>query len=110
FVKKLLGNFNEDLPQAVINSRRFEAILPPGWIVCRHRAEFGIPDMQKGSPDRVIFDASRKLQSLLSCKLYGDHTKAPPNLGRASEWVLQDFPTYAGALGADPDKIVALSY
>jgi len=110
FVKKLLGNFNEDLPQAVINSRRFEAILPPGWVKCRHRAEFGIPDMQRGSPDRVIFDATDILQSLLSCKLYGDHTKSPPNLGRASEWALQDYPTYAVALGSDPDKRVALSY
>jgi hypothetical protein len=66
FVKKLVGTLNEDLPQAVINSRRFEAILPPGWVSCRHRAEFGIPDKQTGSPDRIIFSANGKLHSLLS--------------------------------------------
>jgi hypothetical protein len=110
FVKKLVGTLNEDLPQAVINSRRFEAILPPGWVSCRHRAEFGIPDKQTGSPDRIIFSANGKLHSLLSCKSYGDHTKAPPNLERAAQWAVQDYPTYAGALGADPDKRVALSY
>jgi len=110
FVKKLVGTLNEDLSQAVINSRRFEAILPPGWVSCRHRAEFGIPDKQTGSPDRIIFSANGKLHSLLSCKSYGDHTKAPPNLERAAQWAVQDYPTYAGALGADPDKRVALSY
>jgi hypothetical protein len=111
FVKKLLGSlWFEYLAQAVVNSRRFTNQLPTGWVNSRHRCEFGIPDLGRGTPDRVIFDENGLFHSAQSCKLYGDHTKSPPHLDRANTWALNEAEKYAGALGIDPELRVKTSY
>ncbi len=110
WVKKVLGNWFEYLAQAVVNSRRFTNQLPAGWATSRHRCEFGIPDLRRGTPDRVIFDANGQFHSAQSCKLFGDHTKSPPELDRANTWALNEAEKYAGALGINPELRVKTSY
>lgn len=56
FARKMLGNFGEYLLDAVVNSKQKGHLVPPHWCRSVHRAEYGIGDLETGSPDRIILD------------------------------------------------------
>jgi len=56
FARKMLGNFGEFLLDAVVNSNQKGHLVPSNWCRSVHRAEYGIGDLETGSPDRIILD------------------------------------------------------
>lgn len=109
FQRKMSGNFSEYLFDAVVNSRRFEPLLPANWAKSKHRSEFNIPDLSRGSPDRVIFDHQDKLYSLCSVKSVPTRDDIPKNLERADYWANNEAEHYASSLGIDPDVRIRCS-
>jgi hypothetical protein len=100
FIQKITGAiYFEHVFDGVVNSRRFSALLPSGWVKSVHRAEFGIPESERGNPDRIIFDSKDKLQSLLSCKHLNDYKKQPDGLDKSFTWAMTDAENYAHVLG-----------
>ena len=68
FVKKMYGSIFETLWEAIVNSQRFQRILPGQPEFCYHRGDYGIEDLETGSPDKIIRlqDGSFRLVNLKS--------------------------------------------
>jgi hypothetical protein len=112
FIQKITGAvYFEHLLDAVVNSRRFSALLPSGWVKSVHRAEFGIPESERGNPDRIIFDSKDKLQSLLSCKHLNDYKSLWKSMGIDWDYtnkVITNFEKWSksGYLKTADDKLI----
>ncbi len=103
FVNKMLGNWMEYQFDAVINSRRFSTLLPSRWVTSVHRSEYGIQDMERGSPDRIVLDNQGNFNALISIKLHGDIKKSPENLDTIFSWSVTKSHKYN--LGHTPNTI-----
>ena len=103
FINKMLGNWMEYQFDAVINSRRFSTLLPSRWVKSVHRSEYGIQDMERGSPDRIVLDNEGKFNALISIKLHGDIKKSPENLDTIFSWSVTKSHKYK--LGHAPNTI-----
>lgn len=105
-LKKVEGVwYFEYLFDAVINSRRFEPLLPSGWVASIHRAEFDIPESDTGNPDRVLLNSKNKPVVALSLKHSNDWKAVPKGLEKAFFWVLEKQPNHAQSLGSVPLKV-----
>ena len=94
FKHKLLGNWMEYLCDAVVNSQTCIKLLPKNWVTSKHRSEFGIPDLERGSPDRLLFDEHGQFHSLVSVKLVGGPNVVPENLDNAFSWAANKYSKY----------------
>ena len=103
FVNKMLGNWMEYQFDAVINSRRFSTLLPSRWVKSVHRSEYGIPDLERGSPDRIALDNNGDFNALISIKLHGDVKKSPENLDTIFSWSVTQAAKYN--LGQKPNAV-----
>jgi len=68
FARKMLGNFGEYLLDAVVNSNQKGHLVPSNWCRSVHRAEYGIGDLETGSPDRIILDINDNPFTFASAK------------------------------------------
>ena len=54
FCNKFSGSIKETLYEAIVNSQRFQRLLPGQPEHCFHRGEFKIADLEFGSPDKIL--------------------------------------------------------
>lgn len=93
FAAKIVGNVGEYLEDAVINSKQHGKLVPSHWCRSIHRAEFGIPDAELGSPDRIILDENNDPHCLVQVKFLGPDTKLTANkhhLPNTYQWLAED--------------------
>lgn len=105
FVNKMLGNWMEYQFDAVINSRRFSLLLPSRWVKSVHRSEYEIPDLERGSPDRIALDNNGEFNALISIKLLGDIKKSPENLDAIFSWSVTHASKYKHKLGLKSNTV-----
>lgn len=74
FAQKMAGSILETLYEAVVNSQRYQRVLPGNPEYCYHRGDFRIPDKQTGSPDKIEVDTNGEF-ILVNIKSSPDPTK-----------------------------------
>ncbi len=92
FARKMLGNFGEFLLDAVVNSNQKGHLVPSNWCRSIHRSEFGIADLETGSPDRIILDIDGKPFTFASAKFLAPGTgwDKVSNLNNPYVWLAVD--------------------
>lgn len=96
FARKMLGNIGEFLLDGVVNSNQKGHLVPSNWCRSIHRSEYGIGDLEKGSPDRIILDIDGKPFTFASAKFLapGAGWSKVTNLGNPFEWLINDKENY----------------
>lgn len=92
FARKMLGNIGEFLLDAVVNSNQKGHLVPSNWCRSIHRSEFGIGDLETGSPDRIILDIDGKPFTFASAKFLapGAGWDKVSNLSNPYVWLAVD--------------------
>lgn len=102
FARKCVGTVGEYLLDAVVNSKQHGKLVPSNWVRSVHRSEYGIPDLDLGSPDRVILDIGGNPFTFASIKFYAPFSKkweTEANLSNAFYWMSvskKDYPELIG--------------
>lgn len=97
FARKCVGNIGEYLLDAVVNSKQQGKLVPTNWVKSVHRAEYGIPDLELGSPDRIILDIANNPFTLASSKFYAPFSKnweKEASLANAYVWLCENLKDY----------------
>jgi len=96
FARKMLGNFGEFLLDAVVNSNQKGHLVPSNWCRSVHRAEYGIADLEAGSPDRIILDIDGNPFTFASSKFLAPSSgwDKVNNLGNPFVWLVNDKDKY----------------
>lgn len=104
FARKCVGTIGEYLFDGIINSKQHGKLVPPNWTRSVHRSEYGIPDIEMGSPDRIILDITNTPFALISAKFYSPKSKnweKNANLSNAYQWLCETKQNYSSLCGVN---------
>jgi hypothetical protein len=104
FARKMVGNAGEYLLDGVVNSKQHGKLVPSNWSRSVHRAEYGVPDLEQGSPDRVILDIHGNPFVLASVKFYAPYStgwEQDAKLPNAFYWAMAEKPNYPALSSAN---------
>jgi hypothetical protein len=104
FARKCVGTMGEYLLDGIVNSNQQGKLVPPNWIRSVHRSEYGVPDLDMGSPDRVILDIAGNPFTFASVKFYAPFSKKwemEANLPNSYYWMSESKKDYPALIGVN---------